>query len=876
MSRRLTLLALALALVPPATFSRADDAPANAGARPAQRSIWIIPHTHWEGAVFKTREEYLEVGLPNIVKALNLLKTYPDYRFVLDQVAYVRPFLERYPELESDFLRFVKEGRLELTLGLDIMPDVNMPGGETFIRQMQYGKGYYREKLGVDVTAGWLIDTFGSHAQMPQLLRQAGYQSYWFMRGVPKMEHPSEFVWEGIDGSRLPAFWLTHTYAVMHGAPKELPAFREFIQARANLLAQNQKGPEFVGLAGVDVGDPEAQLPAMVAAYNAMPDAPYRLRFAVPSEFEAAMETRGERPVFRGELNPIFQGIYSSRIELKHRMRDMERRLTAAEKLAVIAAGLTGEPADRAALTRAWEPVLFNETHDLASGVMTDHVYEDVVRGYDFSRRLADERIDAGLDTLASQIDTRGEGTAVVVFNPLGWPRSDAVEVNAGFDDPGVTGLAVLDPDGNEVPAQLIEASRYDNGGLRTARIAFVAREIPALGHGVFRIVPRPGNGLAEGSPSEASTMENPLYRVAIDRATGALTSLIVKEGDWEVLAGHGNVVSREEDKGDLWEPYRGLDGGSRVAMTNPQAVPTPDRAKLSDQFQAEPGVIRTGPVFSEFRVAHPLDNGSFATKVRLYQGLRRIEFDTTLVNNEKYVRYQALFPTTVSGGRNVHEIPFGAIERPDGIEFPAQNWVDHGDGRRGVALLNAGLPGNVTRGGTMMLSLLRSHNLGHYGFGGGYEPGMSSESGFQISVERSLRYAIVPHASDWKTAAVYRDGLEFNHPLLVRKAAGHPGPLSGRWGLIDVSNAQVVVSSLAPGRDGTAIVRVYEATGQPAEGVTLTVRPGLTAATEVNLLDDAGRELPVSGGAVRIDLKPFEIRSIRLKRSGSEAPERP
>ena len=53
--------------------------------------------------------------------------------------------------------------------GLDVMPDVNMPGGETFVRQMQYGKGYYRDKLGVDVTAGWLIDTFGHHAQMPQL-----------------------------------------------------------------------------------------------------------------------------------------------------------------------------------------------------------------------------------------------------------------------------------------------------------------------------------------------------------------------------------------------------------------------------------------------------------------------------------------------------------------------------------------------------------------------------------------------------------------------------------------------------------------------------------------------------------------------------------
>ena len=72
-------------------------------AAPTNNTLWIIPHTHWEGAVFKTREEYLEIGLPYILRALELLKTHPEYRFVLDQVAYVKPFLERYPEQEAAF-----------------------------------------------------------------------------------------------------------------------------------------------------------------------------------------------------------------------------------------------------------------------------------------------------------------------------------------------------------------------------------------------------------------------------------------------------------------------------------------------------------------------------------------------------------------------------------------------------------------------------------------------------------------------------------------------------------------------------------------------------------------------------------------------------
>src|SRR3954469_13305394 len=101
-------------------------------------TLWVIPHTHWEGAVFKTREEYLEMGLPHILHALQLLERHPEYTFVLDQVAYVKPFIERYPEHEAAFRKFIAQGRLELVLGMNVIPDVNKPGAESFVRQIQY------------------------------------------------------------------------------------------------------------------------------------------------------------------------------------------------------------------------------------------------------------------------------------------------------------------------------------------------------------------------------------------------------------------------------------------------------------------------------------------------------------------------------------------------------------------------------------------------------------------------------------------------------------------------------------------------------------------------------------------------------------------
>ena len=74
-----------------------------AGEAPVPDVLFLIPHTHWEGGFFETREGYLKIGLPNILRALKLLKEHPNYRFVLDQACYVKPFLERYPAEEAAF-----------------------------------------------------------------------------------------------------------------------------------------------------------------------------------------------------------------------------------------------------------------------------------------------------------------------------------------------------------------------------------------------------------------------------------------------------------------------------------------------------------------------------------------------------------------------------------------------------------------------------------------------------------------------------------------------------------------------------------------------------------------------------------------------------
>ena len=839
---------------------------------PAADKLLIVPHTHWEGAVFKTREEYLEAGLPNITKALYLLKKYPDYKFVLDQMCYVRPYLERYPSEAAAFRKFLSEGRLQIAGGTDTMHDNNIPSGESIVHQYLLGKSYFRQKLGYDVTTGWAIDTFGHNAQMPQILKLAGMKSYWFQRGVSAADTPSEFLWQGIDGTKIPAFWLPIGYGALHDLPGSQHDFDALLTGRFNSLTPFSRGPERVLLAGSDVYEPEEGLPELLPNFSSTPNQHFTARFAIPSDFEALAAGRKNRPVIEGELNPVFQGAYSSRIEVKQSIRNMERLLTTAEKLSVVASAVSGIASNRELLDQAWEPFLFNETHDLTSGVMVDKVYEDSMERYAHAKLLAEKLINDSLDAIVAHITTSGKGVPITVFNTLGWPRTDVAEVDVPFSDPGVQEISLFDADQHSVPIQYLEVLKNEDGSIRQARIAFLARDVPAIGYSVYHAVPNAGAVAPAPSMETRNTtredysqIENQFYRVKFNLWTGEMTSLILKEHNWEVLVSPGNVVAREYDGGDFWELYGTLNGARFTAMKKEILAPRPAYTQWSSDSVGGSGASVSGPVFSEFHIRHPFGKNQFATRVRIYNDLRRMDISTELVNQEEFVRYRAVFPTSVTDGTLMEEIPFGAIARPQRQEFPAQNWVDWSNTMHGITLVNEGLPGNNVADGKLMLSLMRSARLISYGFIGGYEPGVGSDTGLGVGKTYTLNYALVPHKGDWKSAKPWKTGLEFNNPLLVRTASIHAGTLPSKWGMLNVSGDDVVVSALKPGKDGTAVVRVYEAAGTAAPDVRATWNVPISSVHEANLLEDTGNEVSSQQNNFMFHLGPFEIRTFKL-----------
>ena len=525
--------------------------------------------------------------------------------------------------------------------------------------------------------------------------------------------------------------------------------------------------------------------------------------------------------------------------------------------------------------------MLFNQFHDLICGCHVDEAFSSAMTRYGHSELVASPILQKSLEAIISQIDTRGEGVAVVVFNPLGWSRTDCVECCVAFSEPDVFDIDVRDSAGRSVPCDGIRVDRYETGAIRRAVIAFIATDVPSLGYEVYRVV----RADAPASPTDLNTnqryeglradqhvgvLENAHLRLELDLWSGAIRSLHDKSGGWEVVPESfpfGNVIVREQDCGNFWQyngPCRG-DAFSPMPGRYPLPAIESPRADFSANYHGD-GTIRSGRAMAQMAIEHPFGEGHFATRVRVYAGLPRIDIRTTLINRDRRVRYRMALPTTIRDGSIVHEIPFGAIERGEG-EFPAQNWIDYtGDGR-GVGLLNRGLPGNNVVDGVMMLSLLKCTAIKEgYAEVGGFKLETPTEGGYEIGKTHTFDYAIVPHTGDWREARLYRHGAQFNAPLIALTAAGHDGPLPPRMSFAEVSADNVVLSTLRSSEGGT-VVRVYEAQGRSTQGARLRLFRPIRRCCRTNLIETECQAVEIEDNrkGFRFDLNPFEIKTFRV-----------
>jgi len=836
-----------------------------------QTSVRMAGNSHIDAAWLWPWTETVDVVRRTFSTALQLMHEYPQYTYTQSAAQYSEWMFNKYPSMHKEIVDRVKDGRWEMVGGMWVEPDLNMPDGESLVRQLLVGKRYFKEKFGVDVRIGWNPDSFGYTWQLPQIYKKSGVD--YFVTQKMAWNDTNKlplklFWWESPDGSRVLSYF-PHDYGNdinPVGISEDIAQARTLNPGQTEMLhlfgiGDHGGGPTRAMLdSGTHWIDPKMAVPKMFFGISQeffsdvennldtdhAPVWNYKGMAQGNSKLPSPPEGKISLPIWDDELYfEYHRGVMTTQSNHKRSMRESEEWMLNTEKYASLA-WLFGSPYPGAELTEAWKKVLFNQFHDLAAGSGIGPIYEDAQRDYNLVHLITDHEATKALAAVAAQINTKSAtgGVPIVVVNPLAWTRADLVKVDVQMPGAAKDGVSVLDSQGKALPFQMLSSDAATN----SYQLLVMAKDVPSLGYEVLHVVP--GKKRAETDLQAAGlTLENSLLRVTVDAQTGCITSLFDKRTKFESIAsgGCGNELVAFKDTPKDYDAWN-IDADFEKVFTK---LDKADSVQLTEQ----------GPLRATIRVMRTWQNSKFVQEIQLYAGMDRIDIVNDIDWHETHILLKAAFPLAASSAEATYEIPYGTIGRPTTrnnsweaakFEVPAMRWADLGDGMHGFSLINESKYGYDAKGNVLRLSLLRSPVW----------PDPDADRG-----HHHFSYSLYAHAGDWKRALTVRRGYEFNYRLKAMQVEAHDGSLPSQYSFAGVKQENVVVTALKKAEDSDGLLlRFYEWAGKSGD-VEINIPAGATGATLTNLMEQPqGAPLSVSSdNQIIVPVHPFEIVSVRV-----------
>ncbi len=829
-------------------------------------AAWLWPWTETVEAVRRT-----------FGTAVQLMNEYPTYTYTQSAAQYNVWMSEKYPDINNQIKQRIAEGRWEIVGGMWIEPDLNMPDGESLVRQLLIGKRTYKQLYGVDVKIGWNPDSFGYTWQLPQIYKKSGVD--YFVTQKMAWNDTNQlplkvFWWESPDGSKVMAYF-PHDYANTSLNPvrlsSDLATARKYAPGMTSIMDLYGVGDHGGGPTrsilddGLHWMQPDKIVPkssygitmpwfektrSQVSAES--PTWNYQTLAANGPHLEQPTAGQITIPTWKDELYfEYHRGVFTTQANHKKNMRDSEEEVLNAEKYSSLA-WLDGRPYPQTELNDAWKKVLFNQFHDLAAGSGIGIIYKDARKEYQEVKWATDEASAKALTTLQGEVNTASavKGAAgavpVMIMNPLAWERSGLVTVDAQLPVEAGDGATVLDAHDRVLPSQVVSTDKATN----TVHLLVDAKSVPSMGYEVVHVVPG-RKAFQSDLKADGTTLENAALRVKVDPSTGCITSLYDKKAGFESLAAGacGNELQAYKDTPKEYDAWN-IDPGTYDVP--PTLLTKADSVEL----------VEKGPMRATVRITRNWQMSKFVQEITLYAGSDKVDVSTDVDWHETHVLLKAAFPLAASSKMATYEIPYGTIERPTTrdnsfekakFEVPAMRWADLGDGKHGFSLINNSKYGYDAKDNVLRMTLLRSPAA----------PDPEADRGHQ-----HFTYALYPHAGDWKEAMSVRHGYEYNYGLQAMQVPVHPGAGGLEHSFVSIKGDNVVLTAVKKTEDGDGlIVRFYEWAGKSGD-VTLTVPKGATGASVADMQEVAsGTSLQSAGdSSYTVPIKPFEIQTVRIE----------
>jgi len=779
----------------------------------------------------------------------------------------------RRPELLERIRSLVAEGRIDLPGHLVNMPNI---GGaefhltpESLVRNLAEGRSLHRRLYGrSDSRVLHLPDVTGSFGNLPQLLRLAGYDCYRFDRGWHGGPEASTFRWRGIDGSEVIANRVNYCGSIPE-ADDQSGIERLHGELSRRAAAQGEPGVPVLHHLGHDLTEPDTEEVDFCEEWNRRyPDLP--MEVSTYSGFFD--EVRGHRrglPVFEGTIDPL--GWTATHGMGGYRARRVFGGLFDAIQELESYAALGSAPHAGGIASQAWQTGLAYQEHGASNFLLEEdsaEVYGDLAR----VRGEVDALREATLRLRAAEIAVGpGEGQAAVVFNPLPWLRREPVELEVSFaPTDSVTALEIRDAADRPVDFQVLAASEFPQGGLRSARLLWIAG-VPPCGEAAYRIRPVDGGSLDVEVPREVEEwycLENGALSAAFKY--GLVRELRGPDGRSFCRGGmserHGESLLSALGAISVL-PAVSPDKQYNWGMMNRFGKPV---SLMGFPFEMES--TENGPVRTTVRVARRVDEDRVCCSYSMVAGGPQLDIGVGIETQRSGYRWEMAIPFVGLEPRWRRDEAFGVQD----FDPETQKYVDVGEAmtpggffcqsfvdarfagqRRGLTVLAPDHPGFVACGEVLHAALLLSAPLRLE----------DRTCRFSMSPEtRSLgrfdyRYRLYSY-DDAREHQPARRALEMRFPL--RAARAFPS---------DRGRACRSMLEVAPGNiawsahyrvAGRGLLRLYECEGQ-ATGASIRM-PGVESLRPVDLLGGAaGDPIRGDGGNFAVSFGAFQIRTFEF-----------
>ncbi len=779
----------------------------------SKESVACIGHTHIDCAWRWTFRQSREKVQRSFGTVLELMKRYPEYKFMSTQPLLYKYLKEEAPAVYEELKQRVKEGRWEPEGAMWVEADCNLTAGESLIRQIIYGKRFFRDEFGVESHILWLPDVFGYSAAMPQILKKCGVD--WFVTSKISWNDTNQmpndtFQWYGIDGTCIHTYFLTAQNKIKGQLParqttyvgKTKPAMLAGSYDR--YLNKNLTNESIVTFGfGDGGGGPTAEdLEYLRRSEKGIPGIP-RSEIKFAGEFLHSLEEKirdnPRLPAWHGELYLEFhRGTYTSISKNKRNNRKCEFLYMDAENLSVMTQKLFGADFPKARLKEGWEEILNNQFHDVIPGSSIGEVYAQCDIDYARIREIGEDTRNAAETKIAENL----RAGAYAVFNPHSFTADGIVTVDG--------------------------------------KSAFVS-DVPPKG---YKRVEKEDLITKNHVRITGNTVETDVYTVKFDE-NWQIVSIYDTIAEREVLTGVGNEIRIYPDYPDVYDAWE-WQAYSREEYKPLLAVSSAKR--VSDG-------IREG-----ICVTRPYLNSVIEQTIWFTDGGRRIDFETTADWHEHHTMVKAAFPVDINADKATYEIQFGTTERPthfntswDKAKFEvcAQKYADLSEGDYGVAILNDCKYGHDIHDGTIQLSLFKSPT----------EPWAEADQG-----EIVFTYALMPHKGTIAVSDVQKEAYYLNYPMRAIPTSAPESTVPEQYSLVSVSRENIICETVKEAENGhDTVLRLYESKNRKC---TADITVGFAAGScfLCDMLENELQELPIRDNCVRIPFGAFEIVTLKFK----------